>query len=449
VLSLEIWALVLGGLALWIVHRNPGDLPSRARLALFPAGFLLLIGVLQLLPAPAGWTGALAAPTAGIRRAVASVLTEPASTLTPESFSAPETFDALLRLSAYLLIGLASALAFRGERHVKTLAIVLAASGTFQALYGSVEYLSGHQHIFGYAKKYYVEEATGTFINRNHFAAYLAMTLPFALGLLLDRAGRMPLGSSLRERVLRVAEPVVLRRILAGFAVFAIWAGVFLSYSRGGFAAMLLAGLLLPFLVGSQRRRRWLLVLILVIPVTLMLLWQDVRAPGERFLAGEQELTSLNSRVPVWKAASGMLPSYALLGSGLGTFEAVFAVHQPPTVGGRWDHAHNEWLESVVEAGPWGVLALGGLVYLCLARRSRDSVGGGSNRSSYRSCAIASIAAIALCSLVDFPLRIPAVAVVVAVQVGMLMAFEADSDDSEPEELQVRLRPTDRLLHPG
>jgi len=32
-----------------------------------------------------------------------------------------------------------------------------------------VQYLTGWQQIFAYVKKYYLEDATGTYINRNHF----------------------------------------------------------------------------------------------------------------------------------------------------------------------------------------------------------------------------------------------------------------------------------------
>ena len=45
--------------------------------------------------------------------------------------------------------------------------------GTFEAGYGIVQYLTGYQKIFGMTKQFYTEEATGTYINHNHFAGLL------------------------------------------------------------------------------------------------------------------------------------------------------------------------------------------------------------------------------------------------------------------------------------
>jgi len=43
--------------------------------------------------------------------------------------------------------------------------------GAFEGFYGLLQYLTGWQQIFAYVKKYYVEDATGTYINRNHLRA--------------------------------------------------------------------------------------------------------------------------------------------------------------------------------------------------------------------------------------------------------------------------------------
>jgi len=77
----------------------------------------------------------------------------------------------------------AAALASRGA-HRRILAVFFA-GGVFQALYGSLEYLSGHQQIFGYVKRYYTDSATGTYINQNHFAGALEMALLVGVGFLV------------------------------------------------------------------------------------------------------------------------------------------------------------------------------------------------------------------------------------------------------------------------
>ena len=92
-----------------------------------------------------------------------------------------------------------------GRQRLVTFLLVL---GTFEALYGLVQYLSGWQRIFGYIKTYNLEEATGTYINSNHFAGLLEMVIPFALALLLyqySEPSRRPWRS-----------PIKLKAMLAG-----------------------------------------------------------------------------------------------------------------------------------------------------------------------------------------------------------------------------------------
>jgi len=50
---------------------------------------------------------------------------------------------------------------------------------------------TGWQQIFAYVKKYYLEDATGTYINRNHFAGLLEMVLPFTVALGLHLVGKL------------------------------------------------------------------------------------------------------------------------------------------------------------------------------------------------------------------------------------------------------------------
>src|SRR5580658_10458403 len=78
----------------------------------------------------------------------------------------------------------------------------LIALGTFEAFYGLVQYLSGWQQIFAYVKKFDLEEATGTYINRNHYAGFLELILPFSLAFVFyeyaklraDRGSKVNLG---------------------------------------------------------------------------------------------------------------------------------------------------------------------------------------------------------------------------------------------------------------
>ncbi|MHC4429435.1 MAG: O-antigen ligase family protein, partial [Planctomycetota bacterium] len=420
VLGLEIGAAVLGSGALGVLLLCP-ERPTRLeRLSLLLLGAVAAIGVLQLIPLPAAWIRLLAGPTAAAREALRGTLPEAAARAAPLSLSPSDTLDAVLRLFAYLLIGLTALVVLRERRHLQQAALVIVVSGSFQALYGSFEYLSGRQHIFGYVKKYYLAEATGTFINRNHYAAYLAMTLPFALGLLAAplRGSSSPRRNRWRDRVLLLARSDVQLRLFGALATFCIWVGLVLSYSRAGLAAGLLATVATGlFLATSRRRVLALLAVALVVP-TLYLMYLDVNAPGERLALLGRDLAPSAARPTVWSATSRIVADYPLLGSGLGTFESAFPAYRPSTIRAHWDHAHNDWLQSAAEGGLLIPLLLAALCYLLL-RGPRTGGVSSAALLALSGCAAAGIAAISFHSIVDFGLRIPAIATLLVALAGI------------------------------
>ena len=74
-------------------------------------------------------------------------------------------------------------LAVRSSRQRRFLVVLLVLLGALEAFYGLVQSVGGYDFIGGYFRNQ-GRLATGTLINRNHFAALLNMLLPLALGLL-------------------------------------------------------------------------------------------------------------------------------------------------------------------------------------------------------------------------------------------------------------------------
>lgn len=417
VLGLQLYAALLGGLTLVILGRDPSQLSGRSGRMLGLFGVLLAIGCVQLIPMPASWTRWVVGPTADARAEIGILLPELAGTVAPPSIEPPATLDALLRLAAYLLIGLAAIVAIRTRAHVIQLAVVVTASGAFQALYGSTMYLSGDQRIFGYAKEFYRTEATGTFINPNHFSGYLAMTLALALAIALDRKRHDRPPKAWRFRIVALGESNALMRLAAIFAALVIWGGILLSYSRAGIVVgLIVTGLVAQSLTSGRGR-----VLFLSVVVLLPALWfvgQSVRPPGEQFLTPREEIVSIGGRMPVWSVAPKIVADYTALGSGLGTFEPTFSRYRPPELGWIWDHAHNDWIEATIEAGVIGGASLVLLLVWTIGRPRRED-GFRRPETVLRLALAAAIIGVAAHSVIDFGLRIPALATLLAVLAGV------------------------------
>ena len=425
VLVIEIAAAILGLGTLWILYLDPDRLARPARAVFAACAALILLGVVQLIPLPPALYGWVDPSTAETRRRLAEILGTSPDAWFPASLSAPDTMDALLRLVAYVVLGLCAMVAIRSRPQVRQFAAVVVISGLFQALYGSYEYLSGHQHIFGFAKKYYLSDATGTFINRNHFASYLALTLPFALGILLGSARLERSRGTWKQRLIRLAHPDNLVRVFAAFSVFGIWTGIVLSYSRAGLAAATLATVLIGAALFRGKLTIWLLAAALLVP-TAYLLYMDVQAPGERMASLGKDISSTGGRVAVWKATAKMGADHALVGTGYGTFEKAFPRYRPSTVRLRWDHAHSDWLEGFSTGGV-AVPLLFLFVLFVVLRPVRWQLPVSLEVRTVAACAAAAIVAIAFHSAVDFCLRIPAIALLTACMVGVRVSLAAEA----------------------
>jgi O-antigen ligase len=118
--------------------------------------------------------------------------------------------------------------------------------------------------------------------------------------------------------------------------------------------------------------------------------------------------------------------AYAPVGSGLGTFEAVYrSVERPERVTNEFlNHAHDDYLELWLETGALGAVALLGFLAWFLRAGggawSRKS-GGGAERDLARAGAVV-VAVMMLHSLVDYPLRTTSLAVLFAFACGLLVS---------------------------
>src|SRR5438046_8159476 len=147
-----------------------------------------------------------------------------------------QTVSHLLLLVTYLTAFFLTVFLCRDRDAKKRLVFALVSLGAFEALYGLIQYLTGWQQIFAYVKKYYLEEATGTYINRNHFAGFLEMILPFVIVLALRWTYLLSKNTSGRAGTFRklVSRTELVSVVFWLFLAIVILAALVLSCSRLG-----------------------------------------------------------------------------------------------------------------------------------------------------------------------------------------------------------------------
>lgn len=322
----------------------------------------------------------------------------------------------------YLFLGLSYSslfclilILFNTRQRLTLLIATLIISGTLQAFFGAFMTLSGIEWLLFAEKDSYRGVVTGTFVNRNHLAGYLELIIPCAIGLMLALRDGKPFSWH------GVLELLLSPKILLRLSIIIMVIALVMSQSRMGntgfFTGLMIVGGIFVLLNKEHRLRNSLLLASLVV-IDILVISQFF---GLENLKNRLEQTHLETviqdgrvvqqradRLDVAEFVIPMIQERPHTGYGAGTFETAF----PPYAEDLWgdfDHAHNDYLQFLVEFGWIGTVPLALFVVYSLWQSLRALW----RRESYYRSGVgfgASMAIIALMvhSLTDFNLQIPA-----------------------------------------
>src|SRR5438445_6104609 len=395
-------------LAAWAVHPgiSPGTHPQTTERGLATLLALWALGVafafFQVLPLPPVVLAAMspglgdlyswALPDYGQGGVWRSLSTTPGATI-----------------ESGLLIGACGTAFFLVARHGRSQERILALAATV-VLVGAAEAIFGLIQVGGSLSG----PASGTFVNRNHFAALLAMAFCVGVGLLLSRwrAGAAAPVSHLHfDRWVRTI-PLIL-------ACLTILAGIIFSFSRMGLTAPILMLALFGgvWLSGPVSNRIRLVGIGVGLVMVLLMTgaWPALEVVADRFRTLEE-----TSRVVAWEGTYALFQSSPAFGIGLGGLLDNLPRFLTLPISEPFQHSHNEPLEVLAEGGVIYATLIGSGLIVYFARvvpacfRQHDPVARGLGAGC-----LAAIAAVLLHSLVDFPLRMPANVLYLSVIMGM------------------------------
>ena len=325
--------------------------------------------------------------------------------------------DALLLSIGFFLLACLTMTVVRSRRRALLVLYTLVLAGLLQAIYGSLMMLSGMEWGFLEPKEWGRGLATGTFINRNHYANLLVLSLSAGFGLLLaqmDLRGASNMRQRLRSFLQAVLGPKARLRIYMVVTVIAL----VLTRSRMGnasfFAALTLVGLFAWWRLRLPSRPLMVLVIsVLVIDIFVIGTWFGVEQVIDRLqktvqVEQDEWVVQDKNRIDTDRESLEIISQRPIAGWGGGSFYTVY----PAWRGDDqmfMDHAHNDYLEFAVEYGLVGLGFLGAFVLLCFLRASR----GLRDRDKPRTFGVSFAAAMAIVAMmvhasVDFNLQIPA-----------------------------------------
>lgn len=241
---------------------------------------------------------------------------------------------------------------------IRRLGIVSLANGAALSLFGLIQFFSTIETGEIYWTYATDGVAFGPFVNRNHFAFYVNICIGLAVGLLLMRKGQAesrPSAPGVFSFIRSWLNDPTTIWICGG--VVLMLSGVVVCVSRGGFLALLVATLVCS-LFGRQRRvknRRFATIAISLAVAVTALGWIGVGQFEERMstLWTGEAYTLEGGRVFLLSRAWPVFSQFPIFGTGYGTFRFIESIwfHTPQNVGVIYYHAHNDYLEDLVEGG--------------------------------------------------------------------------------------------------
>ncbi len=268
------------------------------------------------------------------------------------------------------------------------------------ALFAVVQYFSSAGKLYWTVTPHSGGWIFGSYVNHDHYAGLMEMSIPLSAGFALAEYRRHRLSA------------------LMGFAVLVPVASVLLSGSRGGMISLLLeAGMFLfvSLFKGPRRdiRRAATRVAAVLVVAFAGFLWMDNRDVGQH-LETVFEPSHVSDTAFVYRRQTALdtlrlFRDHWLLGSGLGSFQYAFPKYQSIPGDAVWDHAHDDYVETLAETGVVGGL----LVLTALIMWFRLAFSHLRERLKNRGGWIQLGAALGCCglllhSLFDFNLHIPA-----------------------------------------
>lgn len=267
-----------------------------------------------------------------------------------------------------------------------------------------------------------------TFTNSNHFASFIGMVVLLLLGRFLYLNARYSMVGERKHQE---------EKIFLLFVLVVASTALFMSLSRGGCVIFSLSVLIFyQFILGGKKKKHsGILITLFTVSTVLMLLWiglESILAEMSTLLKPAEDV-SLKARLIVWQASFlKLFLKHPLTGIGLGTFQYAFPGVQPDSVYGFWRHAHNDWLEFLLETGVAGFFLI--LFIFVLFLREVWPIRSNANDPYVKyngAGALAALFYMLMMELYDFPLRTTACAVYFAVIAALALRLRRFQDEAD------------------
>lgn len=246
------------------------------------------------------------------------------------------TYTKLLQYLAFLGLFVALSETLRAEQRVQRFALFASLFGFAVALFAILQDFTSNGAIYWMRVPRYQSSVFGPYVDHAHYAGLMEMLIPFPLVWCMWR------------------EQATSKRILLGGMAAVMIASLVLARSRGGILVFATQLVVLGGISVARKRGRTFafasIVAIVVLVAALIIIDSSQLLSG---IGGDLQV----GRGPITRDTLKMVPGHWLLGWGAGTFAHVFPQFRSFYVTTYVNEAHNDFLQTLVETGVFGLAA--------------------------------------------------------------------------------------------
>lgn len=298
----------------------------------------------------------------------------------------------IVKAVAYVILCFLAANSFRTSENRMSFAWFLATLSFIFAVFGIAQLLAFDGKLYWLISLPDGAEPFASFVNRDHFAGFVELTVPLGLAILFNRAHS-------RDK----------RALLVLFAVIPTVA-LLLSGSRGGIVGFAVA-ILVVVILSPQAfigRRKLFGALSLGLLITGLALWLGASSTIGRFVPDSTTSITKAQRIAMDRDTWRIYLTHPWTGTGLGTLETVYPQFASFYDKRVVDHAHIDYLEFLAETGGMGGLVGAGFIAVLLVAGVQNwRSAPNANDRAFIAGGLAACAALLVHSFVDFNLHIP------------------------------------------
>lgn len=323
---------------------------------------------------------------------------------------------------SFFLLGLARTLT---RDDTTQIARGISALGVVLALVGVAQKAMWNGKIYGFWTPIEAGDSFGPFVNRNHFAGWMLMALPLAVGYFCGRVARgvRQVKPGLRNRIVWFSSADASETMLVGFAVILMALALMLTMSRSGMIGLLVASVISGWFVARHQARgsrRAVVAGYLIFVALAAAGWTGFDRIAARF--ADSQTGTAGGRLAIWADTWRLARKFPITGTGLDTYGAATIFYQ--TVDLKTQHfaeAHNDYLQLLAEGGALVCIpaALAILAFAWTVRRRFRDLSPESIDYWIRVGAVTGIIAIAVQEISDFSLQMPGNAVLFVVLMAL------------------------------